>query len=64
LGEGILADPFMGSGSTVAACEALNLQSIGVERHAEYFEMAKNAIPRLSSMESDADEALEPLDRV
>src|SRR5262249_50912302 len=33
LGEGIIADPFMGSGSTVAAAEAVGLPCIGVERH-------------------------------
>ncbi len=58
LGEGIVADPFMGSGSTIAAAEALNLQAIGVERHREYFDMAKQAIPRLKSLESEADEVL------
>ena len=56
LGEGIVADPFMGSGSTIAACEAVGLQSIGVERHREYFDMARAAIPRLKNLETDADE--------
>lgn len=48
LGEGIIADPFMGAGSTVAAAEALGLQAVGVERHAEYYQLAIKAIPRLS----------------
>jgi site-specific DNA-methyltransferase (adenine-specific) len=48
LGEGILLDPFMGSGATVAAAEALGLTSIGVERHRPYFEMATAAIMPLS----------------
>ncbi len=56
LGQGVVADPFMGSGSTIAACEALHLQGIGVERQREYFEMAKQAIPRLKKLETDADE--------
>ncbi len=56
LGEGVIADPFMGSGSTIAACEAIGVGSIGVERHHEYFELAKRAIPRLKAIETDADE--------
>lgn len=49
LGEGIILEPFMGSGSTVAAAEALGVSCIGIERHREYFEMATAAIPRLVS---------------
>jgi DNA modification methylase len=47
LGEGIILDPFMGSGSTVAACAALNLKSIGIEKDDQYFQMARTSIPRL-----------------
>ncbi len=50
LGIGIIADPFMGAGSTVAAAEALNLQCIGIERHAEYYELSKRAIPQLARL--------------
>ena len=50
LGVGIIADPFMGSGSTVAAAEAMQLQCIGVERHLEYFELSKRAIPQLARL--------------
>ncbi len=48
LGKGIILDPFMGSGSTIAAAEALGLPSIGVEKHQAYFEMARSAVSRLS----------------
>jgi site-specific DNA-methyltransferase (adenine-specific) len=58
LGECIVADPFMGSGSTIAAAEAVGVEAVGVERHAEYFELAKAAIPRLKSIECEADELL------
>jgi len=58
LGEGVIADAFMGSGSTIAACEALNLQGIGIERYPEYFDLAKQAIPRLKALESEADQVL------
>ncbi len=47
LGVGMATDTFMGSGSTIAAAEALGIQSFGVEKSAEYFEMAKEAIPKL-----------------
>lgn len=50
LGKGIVLDPFMGSGSTVAAAEALGLNCIGVEKNAEYFEVAKESIPQLSKV--------------
>lgn len=56
LGKGVVADPFMGSGSTIAACEALRLQGVGIERNREYFDLAKQAIPRLKAVESEADE--------
>lgn len=50
LGKGIIADPFMGSGSTIAAAESLGLQSVGVEINPEYFQLAQNAIPQLASL--------------
>lgn len=49
LGEGIVLDPFMGSGSTLAAAEAVRYDSIGVELDKEYFKLAREAIPRLAS---------------
>ena len=51
LGKGIIVDPFMGSGSTIAAVEAIGLSGIGVERFQEYYDMAQTAIPRLQSLE-------------
>ena len=44
----VIADPFMGSGSTVAAAEALGLSCVGVERYQDYFDMAKKAVPTLA----------------
>jgi site-specific DNA-methyltransferase (adenine-specific) len=49
LGRGIIADPFMGVGSTVAAAEAIGAICVGVERYADYFALAKTAIPRLAA---------------
>jgi DNA modification methylase len=51
LGEGTILDPFMGSGSTIAAATACELKSIGLELREEYFSMAESAIPRLADLE-------------
>lgn len=48
LGEGVILDPFMGGGSTIAAAEFHGYQSIGLERDAAYFDMAVTAVPRLA----------------
>lgn len=48
LGEGVILDPFAGSGSTLAAAAACGLQSIGLEFNSEYYEMGLKAIPRLA----------------
>lgn len=54
LGVGIVTDPFMGGGSTIAACEALGLQSIGIERQRSYYDLAITAIPRLATLTSES----------
>jgi len=52
LGLGIIMDPFSGSGSTVAAAEAIGVLSIGTERHVGYFEMSRRAVPKLAGLET------------
>jgi site-specific DNA-methyltransferase (adenine-specific) len=47
LKKGVILDPFMGSGATVAAASSIGLRSTGVEVDKEYFLMARQAIPRL-----------------
>ncbi|HEX8716723.1 MAG TPA: DNA methyltransferase [Gemmatimonadaceae bacterium] len=49
LGKGIVLDPFAGSGSTLAAAEAVGYESIGVEKDPHYFAMAKRAMPKLTA---------------
>jgi site-specific DNA-methyltransferase (adenine-specific) len=51
LGEGVVLDPFAGSGSTLAASEAVGYRSIGVERDAAYVEMARVALPALAALD-------------
>lgn len=50
MGAGIVVDPFAGSGSTIAAAEAIGVSAIGVERFVDYFKMAQDAIPRLANL--------------
>jgi len=49
LGEGVVLDPFMGSGATIAAAIACGYQSIGIELNPEYFMMALDCIPKLAA---------------
>ena len=51
LGEGIVLDPFMGGGSTIAAACAVGYESIGIESDPAFFEIAKAAIPQLATLE-------------
>lgn len=50
LGKGIVLDPFAGSGSTLAAAEAVGYESIGIERDPHFFEIACDGIPKLSEL--------------
>lgn len=55
--DGILLDPFMGGGSTIAAAEALGLTSVGIERHSSYYQACLAAIPCLASLQSKSNVA-------
>lgn len=50
MGEGIVFDPFAGSGSTLAAAEAVGYASVGVEIDRTYVDLAIQAIPRLTML--------------
>lgn len=50
LGRGTVLDPFAGSGSTLAAAEAVGYASIGIEKDEQFFAQAKMAIPKLSGL--------------
>ena len=58
LGEGKVLDPFAGSGSTLAAAEAVGYESVGVERDPEYFKIAIRAIPKLATFKNGGNYSL------
>lgn len=61
LGEGVVLDPFAGSGSTLAAAEAVGYESVGVEKDPAYFDLAKSAIPKLAEYAPRTNGALLPV---
>jgi DNA modification methylase len=48
---GVFRKPFAGSGSTLAAAEALGYLSIGADRDQGYYAMARSAFGPLSALE-------------
>ena len=52
LGEGTVLDTFAGSGSTLAAANAVGYDSIGVEKDATYLAEAQRAIPKLTAYQN------------
>lgn len=48
LGKGVILDPFAGAGSTLAACNVIGYESIGIEKDPHYFHVAVQAIPKLT----------------
>ncbi len=59
LGTGVILDTFMGSGSTVAAAEAVGLSCIGIERHPDYYNLSLRAIPQLSEVRVEPEHGFE-----
>ena len=53
LGSGVILDPFMGGGSTIAAAVHTGYRSIGLESDRQYFRVAERAIPELARLEVD-----------
>lgn len=49
--DGVVLDPFMGSGSTGVACKTLGYDFVGIELDAEYLEIAKARIDHAKPLE-------------
>jgi DNA modification methylase len=50
LGKGVVLDPFMGGGSTIAAAVSVGYESIGLEHDRAFFERAAIGIPKLAAL--------------
>lgn len=50
LGHGIVLDPFMGAGATIAAALFVGYKSIGIELDSTFFSMAEAGVPLLAAM--------------
>jgi DNA modification methylase len=53
--DGILLDPFAGSGSTIIAAHQLGVKAIGIEKQAEYVEIARKRLEYYQSFKEDKD---------
>lgn len=53
LGHGVILDPFLGSGSTVAAAQAVGYDAMGVEIDEDYFVQARECILYLAALYPD-----------
>ena len=60
LGEGTVLDPFAGSGSTLAAAEAIGYESLGLENDSRYYEIATRAIPKLAAFKNRTSPTFKP----
>ena len=54
LGTGVVLDPFMGGGSTIAAAVAVGYDSVGIEIDPVFFKIAEQAISRLAALEAES----------
>lgn len=50
LGQGVILDPFMGSGSTLAAAQAVGVHAIGIEKYPTYYTLAQQAVGILAQL--------------
>lgn len=56
LQEGTILDPFMGSGATIAAADALDYDAVGIELDDTFYQMAENAVPELAKVQTPVED--------
>ena len=54
--DGILLDPFAGSGSTILAAHQLGVKAIGIEKSPEYCEIARKRIENWKPEEEEIEQ--------
>ena len=50
LGRGLVLDPFMGSGSTIAAASSIGIDAVGIEIDPDFYAVAEKAVPQLAAL--------------
>lgn len=50
LGQGVVLEPFAGSGSTLGACQAIGYDAVGVELDAEYYGALESNIAKFAAL--------------
>ncbi len=53
IGEGRILDPFAGCATTLAACQSMDIEGVGVEADPYYWGMATKAIPQLVALRTE-----------
>ena len=48
--DGVVLDPFLGSGSTLCACALEGVEGVGIEREEEYLHIARQRITYWESL--------------
>ena len=62
--EGLILDPFLGSGTTAAACADLRIGYVGIERDDHFFKIAQERVGRVAKPEEIAEEQTDVLEEM
>jgi site-specific DNA-methyltransferase (adenine-specific) len=59
----VIYDPFAGSGSTLAAADAIGYRAVGTDRDLQYLEMGRKAFARLVAVQCNGSLAANSMHR-